>query len=54
MPAKCPRCGSTDTEELDDDLRWFCPGCSTCWKPEQPPRLLEPPPSTEERRRDLA
>lgn len=54
MAFRCPRCGeSENTEELDDN-RCYCPGCSCVWKPEPQPRLLDPPPPLEARRKDLA
>ena len=51
---RCPRCGSRDqTEELEDG-RWWADCCNIVFTPRQPPRLLDPPPSAEERRKDLA
>lgn len=53
MPTRCPRCGSDTVEDLDDG-RAYAECCLLVFQPEPTPRLIDPPPSDGERRKDLA
>jgi hypothetical protein len=50
MAYRCTRCAGLNTEEIEqlpDDtrpIRAWCRSCCVVFKPEQPPRLIEPEP----------